>query len=117
MIEYKFHPHKDNPNVQVLDLTGNLDTASSEFLLDAVQGMIEDGYQNFVLNCRGLDYISSIGLGTLVRAKSRLHHETGNIALACVHGVIADAIHLVHFDRVFNLYETVDEAVAAITDA
>ena len=55
-----------------------------------------------------------MGLAVLVRANSRLKPLGGKIALAGVKGVAADALRIVHFDRLFNMYPTVDEAAAAV---
>lgn len=116
MIEYSVQIIDKTPSVAILELTGKLDLESSEFLLDTIQGLIEEGHANFVLDCADLEYISSLGLGTLIRAKSRLKHKSGVVTLANVRGMIAEAIHLVHFDKVFHIFDSVEAAIESMPD-
>ncbi len=114
MIDYTTYRYEYADDIVVLEVSGNLDSQTSEFLLDCVQGHIEEGLHKFVFDCSTLDYISSMGLGTLIRANSRLKKSEGAIALAGVEGIVAEAIHLVRFDSIFGLYPTVDEAAEAL---
>ncbi|MEM9588880.1 MAG: STAS domain-containing protein [Planctomycetota bacterium] len=116
MIEYTSLPLDGVENGIVLELTGKLDAASSEYLLDCVQGFIDRGERKVVLDCFDLDSISSVGLGTLVRANSRLKSHGGTIALVGVQGLVADVLRVVHFDRLFGLYPDLDEAKAALAN-
>ena len=117
MIEFSGYKHEVRSDVFVLEVMGHIDTDASHFLLDCIQGYIDSGEQKFVLDCSDLAYISSMGLATLVRANSRLKPMGGQIALAGVKGVAADALRIVHFDRLFNLYPTVDAAADALDQA
>ena len=114
MIEFSGYKHNQWNDVFVLEVIGHIDTDASNFLLDCIQGYIDSGEQKFVLDCSELAYISSMGLATLVRANSRLKPMGGKIALAGVKGVAADALRLVHFDRLFNMFPTVDAAADAL---
>ncbi len=114
MIEFSGYKHDDWDNVFVLEVMGHIDSDASRFLLDCIQGYIDAGEQKFVLDCSELAYISSMGLATLVRANSRLKDGGGEIALAGVKGVAADVLRLVHFDRIFNMFPTVDDAAEAL---
>jgi len=114
MIEFSGYKHQQWQNVFVLEVMGHIDTDASHFLLNCIQGYIDSGEHKFVLDCSELAYISSLGLATLVRANSRLMPEGGQIALAGVRGVAADALRVVHFDRLFNMFPTVDEAAEAL---
>lgn len=115
MIEFESTKLDGVDSSLILTVQGRLDNESSEFLLDCIQGHIEDGVKNFVLDCSELDYISSVGLGTLVRANSRLKLSEGKVLLAGVEGIVAEVLRISHLDRVFNLYPDVDAAVADLS--
>ena len=114
MIDFASHKLDDAPGILVLDLTGSLDTQNSEYLMDCVQGHIEDGIDRIILNCAALDFISSMGLGTLIRAMARLKKQGGTVALAGAHGAVADVLRLVRLNRLLNIYGDVGEAAAAL---
>jgi len=111
---YKYEGASGSDDVLVLEVMGRIDSDASNFLLDCIQGYIDNGENKFVLDCSDLAYISSMGLATLVRANSRLKSRGGRIALAGVKGVAADALRLVGFHRLFNIYPSVDEAAQAV---
>ena len=114
MIDFASHRLEDAPGILVLELTGSLDTQNSEYLMDCVQGHIEDGIDRIILNCADLEFISSIGLGTLIRAMTRLKKQGGTVALAGAQGGVADVLRLVRLNRLLGIYDDVGEAAAAL---
>jgi len=116
MIEFSGYKHEQCQDVFVLEVMGHIDSDASRFLLDCIQGYIDGGEHMFVLDCSDLAYISSMGLATLVRANSRLKSSGGQIALAGVKGVAAEALRIVNLDRIFNMFPTVDEAAEALKE-
>lgn len=110
MIDYTTNQHESHPDVIVFDVTGKLDTTTAPFLLDCIEGYIDRGARKLVLDCSDLKYISSAGLETLIQTRKRLKVHGGTFAIAGVKGLVAEAIKLVHFDRLFSMFSTVDEA-------
>ncbi len=113
MIDWETYRKGEDDSILVMEIDGRLDLTSSEYLLDCIEGHIEDGVHRFILDCEPLEFISSAGLGALVRANKRLRQAGGSIALAGVKGIIAEAIHLTHFDKIFHLFPTVEAAEAS----
>ena len=106
----------DGADVRVFDpeaLSGKLDAFHCDYLLKCVEHQIEEGYKKLILDCHGLEFISSMGLGMLMRVHARMKKLGGDVKLARVHGVVASAITLVRLDRALHMYPTVEEAVAA----
>ena len=103
---------KDGDIVSVV-LSGKLDAFYCDYVLKCVEHQIEEGYKKLILDCNDLEFISSLGLGMLMRVHARMKKLGGDVKLARVHGVVASAITLVHLDRVLHMYPTVEEAVAA----
>jgi anti-anti-sigma factor len=54
-----------------------------------------------------------MGLGMLVRVNSRMKKLGGDVKLAAVHGTVAQILGVVGLNRLFQIYSTVDEAIAA----
>ncbi|MDG1894079.1 MAG: STAS domain-containing protein [Fuerstiella sp.] len=114
MIDFKSYKLDYAPEILVLELTGDLNAENSEYLMTCVQGHIEDGISRIILNCEELRFISSMGLGTLIRAMTRLKKLGGAVALAGPRGAVADVLRMVHLNRLLSIYEDVDDATAAI---
>lgn len=97
-------------NILIVEVSGKLDNEASQFLVDYVDGEIEDGHHALVLDCRNLDYISSLGLGTLVRLHSRMKKRGGTVKLARLTGFVAEILTAVRLNSLFQFYPTVHEA-------
>jgi len=86
------------PNGDVV-IAGRLDAAQSptaQAFLDRVQGTVR-------LDCSGLEYISSAGLGVLLKTHKRLSGSSGALRLAGVHGHLQDIFLYSGFDRILTI--------------
>ena len=111
MIDFK--THKTEKGTLVIRATGQLDSDSNQYFFDCVKDEIEAGNNQIVINFDGLGYISSVGLGALVRASSRAAKAGGTIHLARIENQVLDVLRMVNFDKIFNIYATERDAVAA----
>jgi len=83
----------------VVVITGRLDAAQSpaaQSFLDKVQGPV-------TLDCYRLEYISSAGLGVLLRTQKRLQAANGSLRLAGVSRHLRDIFQYSGFDRIFEI--------------
>ena len=94
-------------------LSGTLDESNCNYLLDCVEEEILEGRKKLILDCGRLEFISSMGLGMLVRVNSRMKKLGGDVKLAAVHGAVAQVMSVVGLNRIFQIYPTVDDAIAA----
>ena len=114
MIDYVTYLTGRDDDVLVLELAGRLDEHTADFLIDCLTGHIQNGTSKIVLDCHELSHVTSVGLGALVRVHSRLKRDGGEVKLARVEGVISDILRIVHFDRLFHIYPSVEEACDAM---
>lgn len=103
---------KDNDIVSVV-MSGKLDASQCDYLLHSVQKQIELGHKKLILDCTDLEYISSVGLGMLVRIHSRMNKHGGDVKLAHVQGLVAEVMKIARLDRLVEMYPTVDDAIEA----
>ena len=113
MIEFESYKMGNDDEIVVIALSGRIDQAASEYFLDCVRGQIEDGDRKLVLDCRNVEFISSLGLGSLVRAHSRMKHVGGNVKLARINALLTDVLRTVGLNKLFHIYPTVREACAS----
>ena len=113
MIEYTTYKMGDAEEILVVAVRGHVDNESSKFFFDCLQGMIEEGNKKLVIDLREIDYMSSLALGMLVRANSRMKKIGGDVKLARVEGLVADILNTVGLNKLFHLYPTVREACAS----
>jgi len=83
----------------VVVIAGRLDAAQSsaaQSFLDKVQGPV-------TLDCSKLEYISSAGLGVLLKTQKRLMASNGKLRLAGVNSHLRDIFRYSGFDRIFEI--------------
>ena len=94
----------------VLQVAGRLDSQASVELLGSVQKLIAAEKHEIIIDFQKLEAVSSEGLAALVQSKSRLEKINGALRLANIHGPILEVFELVHFDRLFDVHPSIEEA-------
>ena len=85
-------------------LHGNLNAATTEEFNEAVQSHLDEGRTKVIIDCCGVDYISSFGIGTLMAPQARLRKKGGQVKLSSVFGVAAETIRLLRLEKVLDIY-------------
>jgi anti-anti-sigma factor len=113
MFNFSYEKVGKNNDIITVVLSGTLDENNCNYLLDCVAEEILDGRKKLILDCGKLEFISSMGLGILVRVHSRMKKLGGDVKLAGVQGAVAQVLNMVSLNRIFESYPGVDEAIAA----
>jgi len=113
MFNFEYEKVGKNNDILAVVLFGVLDESNCEYLLNCVAEDVLDGSKKLILNCEQLEYISSMGLGMLVRVHSRMKKLGGDVKLAAIHSTVAQIIGVVGLNRLFHIYPTVEDAIAA----
>ena len=97
-------------DVTILTLDGELDPYTSPDLLNCLTHEIEKGRRKIVVDCARLKYISSCGLGALVRVHARMKKLGGDVKVAALRGPVADVFRITMLNKVFGMYDSVEAA-------
>ena len=84
---------------EAVRIAGRLDAAqapAAQTFLDRTQGRV-------TLDCRRLDYISSAGLGVLLKTQKRLMASGGKLRLAGVSRHVLELLGYAGFDQIFEI--------------
>jgi anti-sigma B factor antagonist len=80
-------------------ISGRLDAsqaATAQDFMDRLNGQV-------VLDCKGLDYLSSAGLGVLLKTQKRLMAAGGQMRLVGVSRHVRDIFTYSGFDQIFEI--------------
>jgi anti-anti-sigma factor len=113
MFDFDYKKAGKNGDILAMVLSGRLDESNCEFLLDCVKEEVLEGRKKLIVDCGQLEYVSSMGLGMLVRVHSRMKKLGGDVKLAAVQGTVAQILNIVGLNRLFHIHPTVSEAIAA----
>jgi anti-sigma B factor antagonist len=61
--------------VETVVVRGEIDMATAPQLRDLLNGLVDDGASRIVVDCRGLDFLDSSGIGVLIALRKRLGED------------------------------------------
>ena len=114
MFNFRYEKVGKDRDIVAVVVSGTLDENNCDYLLECVEEEILEGRKKLILDCGQLTFISSMGLGMLVRVNSRMKKIGGDVRLAAVQGTVAQVMSVVGLSRMFQMYPTVDDAIAAL---
>jgi anti-anti-sigma factor len=108
----EFYYHGTEDDVLIIAADGGIDRQTGEEFVDGICDIIEGGVQKVIVDCSRLKYISSYGLGLLLRVHKRAREAGGEVKLADLHGRVFDVLEIMRLDHVFAIYSEVDAALS-----
>jgi anti-sigma B factor antagonist len=99
------------PGVQVLAIAGAIRYGALEPLQEAVKSVKEPV---LILEMSGVPYMDSTAVGALVQAYVTCQKTGRKLALVGMNGRVANVLHLVGVDILFNSFENLPQAEAAV---
>jgi anti-sigma B factor antagonist len=101
--------------VRLLALDGGLDQTNTDDFVRKMDDCLASGTLRVVLDLKHLVFVSSWGLGALVRVHHHCASRGGRLAFANLHSTVATALKMSRLDRLFDLYPTVERAIEGVT--
>jgi anti-sigma B factor antagonist len=99
-------------NVTIVDIQGRIVLGEeSASVRDFVAGLLKDGHKQILLNLAGVDYIDSIGLGSLVGAFITVRKQGGEMKLLNVDDKV---INVMQITKLYTVFDIVNDEAAGI---
>jgi anti-sigma B factor antagonist len=91
-----------------------LTSGGVESLLECLTARMDGGQPvQLVMDLSGVKFINSVSMGAMVVLLRRIKSRGGRLALAGLSGHCLNVMKVTGLDRVFEMHETVDAALAA----
>jgi anti-sigma B factor antagonist len=105
---------REDGRVMILALTGDLGIGESETVFKkTVSRLLEEGKVHLLLDCSGLRFVDSTGLGALVRALTTSQNEGGQTKLLGVGPHLKKLLEMTKLDSVFETFTSREVAVSS----
>ena len=105
--------YSDSPDSTVVAVGGEIDVYSAPKLREKLISLVESGSYHLIIDMEAVEFLDSTGLGVLVGGLKRVRAHDGWIDLVCTQGRILRIFRITGLSRVFNIYDSVAEAIAA----
>lgn len=103
--------------IHVIHVQGRIDQNLTSQLEQQLNDLLDGEHYNLIVNMEKATYINSGGLRTLVSAWRKTRQQGGNLILYGLNQRLHEIFTMVGFDKVFNIYENVDEAHQAMVES
>jgi anti-sigma B factor antagonist len=98
----------------VLSVIGEVDVASAPQLRQEAVRLVNEGNRSLVVDLQEVRFLDSTGLGVIVGVLKRVRTQGGELAIAGAENHVRKVFEITRLSDVLPMYETVDEACAAL---
>ena len=103
----------ESRDVRILSFQGNLDTNTSPQAESEINGLIDAGSQQLLINFEKLDYISSAGLRILLATAKKLKASQGDLKICCLNETVQEVFDISGFATILSVSKTEEDALGA----
>lgn len=100
-------------NVVILSLNGRLDAESTPQFTRIINEKIAVGYCHLVVDLKKIDFLSSVGIKSMIQATQLARQQGGDFRLANARAHVKFVLNLVNIDSVIKIYPSVVSATAS----
>jgi anti-sigma B factor antagonist len=106
---------KEN-DITTLNINGEVDASSSIQLDESLGGIVSNGDPIILINCGGLNYISSAGLGVFMSYIEDVNAKNIKMALFGLNDKVMNVFEILGLDQLLTIVNTKKEAVSRINE-
>ena len=106
----EFFYHELDKDVLVLSADGGLNADTADQFVRELESLVDAGVKKIIVDCTRLDYISSYGIGVLVRLHNKLAKHGGDVKVAAAQSKVIQVMTMMRMGEVFSIYPDVDRA-------
>jgi anti-sigma B factor antagonist len=105
--------HHAQDGIEVIDVLGEIDIYTAPRLRELLIDLVSKGSCQLAVTLDKVGFLDSTGLGVLVGGLRRVRARDGSLDLVCTQERILKILKITGLTEVFDIYETVDQAIAA----
>ncbi|HXU34975.1 MAG TPA: STAS domain-containing protein [Blastocatellia bacterium] len=101
-------------SVRIIKITGRLDPGdNADQLYEMVQRFVEEDEIDFLVDLRSVTYISSTGVGSLIKSYRSVLKQKGHVKLLSPSQSVRNILAISKLDGVFEIFSDESEALAS----
>ena len=106
--------HYSKDGIEVVDVGGEIDIYTAPRLRELLIDLVSKNSYQLIVNMDKVGFLDSTGLGVLVGGLKRVRAHDGWLDLVCTQEPILKIFRITGLTKVFGIYQTVDQAIAAM---
>ncbi|MBN1845116.1 MAG: STAS domain-containing protein [Sedimentisphaerales bacterium] len=101
------------PNATIMELAGSADIGEAGLLDRRLQDTFSQGHYRVIIDLSRLDFTSSLGLGSLIRAHNRCRQQNGRLILVNPQPKVMRVFLTTRLNDLFRIVDRLDDALQA----
>ena len=97
-------------DVLILRADGGINADNAGQFVGDLEKLVDAGIRKIIVDCAHLEYISSYGIGMLMRLHKRLARHSGDVKFAGVHSAVVRLLQIARVDSLVDFYPDVNRA-------
>jgi len=106
----EFYFHELDRSLLILCADGGLNADTATEFVQQLESLIKSGSKQIIIDCTNLNYISSYGVGMLLRIHKKLARHGGDVKIAAPQSRVLQVLTLLRMGQVFQIYGDVNAA-------
>jgi anti-sigma B factor antagonist len=102
---------RSNETVSVVEPIGYLNAHTARHFEEALQNLIDGNQLRIVINCRGLAYIASAGLGVIMGLIDTVRENQGDIRMCCMNETVFNIFEVLGFTHLYSVFDSEELAI------
>jgi anti-sigma B factor antagonist len=102
---------RDVEDVTLLYPKGFINAHTVRLFEGEIRGALQQGRFKIVVNCAGLSYIASAGLGALMGAIEEIRGSGGDLRLASLNDTVRNIFEILGFNHLYRIYPSEMDAI------
>lgn len=95
------HNYNSSTNTWEVSLSGEVDVYNAPQLKEVLHSLLDQHNSSIVIDCQGLKYIDSTGLGVLIGVLKRVKDNNGSISIRNLKPYIKKIFTITGLDKIF----------------
>jgi anti-anti-sigma factor len=103
-------------DVIILKIIGKVDSFTHPELNNSFDLVMKKGKKNILLIMRDMNYIDSIGIGSIIRFAKWVAKIGGTLKIAEMQSNIRQVFRLLSYDQILSIYDSASEAIMSFRE-
>lgn len=105
---------KENKEIQILEVSGEIDFHTSRELRDKFQEMASKNCAKLLINLKNVSYVDSSGLATFVEVLQKMGRSGGKLVLVGLTPSVRGVFEIAKLDSIFSLEDSEEKAILTL---
>lgn len=102
---------RDFEDIRLLYPRGFINAHTVRVFEGELQRTVQDGRFKIVVNCSGLSYIASAGLGAIMGSIEELRSNGGDLRLTNLNETVSNIFEILGFNHLYRIFPSESEAI------